>query len=102
MCRPTLWRAAFPRRCFGCGEGRMRVGIDAHMVGTRETGNETYCAGLVEGLTQLAGDNRYTVYTGAPGVLSEVDSVPGFERRVLRRDSSVWRLAVGFAHASRA
>src|ERR1700693_4548782 len=32
----------------------MRVGIDAHMVGGHETGNETYVKGLVEGFTTLA------------------------------------------------
>src|SRR6266550_2448268 len=32
---------------------RMRVGIDAHMVGGQETGNETYVKGLVEGLAEL-------------------------------------------------
>jgi glycosyltransferase involved in cell wall biosynthesis len=31
----------------------MRVGIDAHMVGGQETGNETYVKGLVEGLAAL-------------------------------------------------
>ena len=28
----------------------MRVGIDAHMVGGQETGNETYVRGLIDGL----------------------------------------------------
>jgi len=32
---------------------RMRVGIDAHMVGGQETGNETYVKGLVDGLADL-------------------------------------------------
>jgi glycosyltransferase involved in cell wall biosynthesis len=31
----------------------MRVGIDAHMVGGQETGNETYIKGLVDGLKAL-------------------------------------------------
>jgi glycosyltransferase involved in cell wall biosynthesis len=32
---------------------RLRVGIDAHMVGGQETGNETYVRGLVEGFKAL-------------------------------------------------
>jgi len=32
---------------------RLRVGIDAHMVGGQETGNETYVRGLVEGFGNL-------------------------------------------------
>lgn len=31
----------------------IRVGFDAHMVGQRETGNETYALGLLEGFNQL-------------------------------------------------
>lgn len=31
----------------------MRVGFDAHMVGERETGNETYALGLLHGLNQI-------------------------------------------------
>jgi glycosyltransferase involved in cell wall biosynthesis len=38
----------------GGPEELMRVGIDAHMVGGHETGNETYVKGLVDGFTALA------------------------------------------------
>lgn len=34
-----------------------RVGLDAHMVGSRETGNETYVVGLSEGLAAVADPN---------------------------------------------
>src|SRR5438552_11965230 len=80
----------------------MRIGIDAHMVGARETGNETYCLGLVEGLSQLNDGNDYTVYTASPEIMPELDEHPRFRRRVLNRDSSAWRLTMGFAQASRA
>jgi glycosyltransferase involved in cell wall biosynthesis len=41
----------------------MRVGIDAHMVGSRETGNETYVRGLIEGFVELgARDVDLVVY----------------------------------------
>lgn len=36
----------------------MRVGIDAHMVGGQETGNETYVRGLVDGFKALAQDQE--------------------------------------------
>jgi glycosyltransferase involved in cell wall biosynthesis len=32
----------------------MRVGLDAHMLGSRESGNETYVAGLLQGFEQAA------------------------------------------------
>lgn len=40
----------------------MRVGIDAHMVGGQETGNETYVKGLIEGFKAGADDFDLLVY----------------------------------------
>lgn len=34
----------------------MRVGIDGHMLGSRESGNATYIAGLLQGLSEWGGD----------------------------------------------
>lgn len=39
----------------------MRIGIDAHMVGHGETGNETYIVGLVAGLGQVDQSNEYRI-----------------------------------------
>ena len=33
----------------------MHIAIDAHMVGERETGNETYTVNLIRGLLRVAG-----------------------------------------------
>jgi glycosyltransferase involved in cell wall biosynthesis len=46
----------------------MRVGIDAHMVGSHETGNETYVRGLVDGfMARAAGDLELVVFNvGTP------------------------------------
>src|SRR5689334_16170540 len=71
------------------------------MVGTRETGNETYCAGLLEGLSQLDDPNHYIAYTRSQSALTDLDRVPNIQRRVLARDSSAWRLTLGFAEATR-
>lgn len=40
----------------------MRVGLDAHMVGSHETGNETYVLGLIKGLEQLKDSVDLFVY----------------------------------------
>lgn len=45
--------------------GSRIIGIDAHMVGSHETGNETYIVGLAEGLIALGG-YRYRIYTPRP------------------------------------
>lgn len=45
----------------------MRVGIDAHMVGGHETGNETYIKGLFEGFKALAnGVDLVAYHVGSP------------------------------------
>lgn len=45
----------------------MRIGIDAHMVGAQETGNETYVTGLVDGLRAHSEDLDVIVYNvGSP------------------------------------
>jgi len=41
----------------------MRIGIDAHTLGSRSSGNESYCLQLLRGLVQAAGDeDQYMVY----------------------------------------
>lgn len=47
----------------------LRIGIDAHMLGSRETGNETYIRGLLTGLTGCAGDECFFVYVEHPDAL---------------------------------
>lgn len=41
----------------------MRIGIDAHMVGQCETGNESYIVGVVTGLRRLDEHNEYCIFT---------------------------------------
>jgi glycosyltransferase involved in cell wall biosynthesis len=53
----------------------LRVGIDAHMVGGHETGNETYVRGLVEGLRGLAGGPEVLVYNVGDPWISGTDQV---------------------------
>ena len=79
----------------------MRVGIDGHMIGSRETGNETYCVGLAEGLAQMEDDNEYLVYLSSQNALPSVNGHGRMQRRQLRNGSSAWRLTMGFAQASR-
>ena len=40
----------------------MRIGIDAHMVGTKETGNETYICSLVNALAKIDKENKYVIF----------------------------------------
>ncbi len=49
--------------------GPWRIAIDAHMVGTGETGNETYVRGLLRGLRRIDDRNAYLLYTTDPALL---------------------------------
>lgn len=47
----------------------MRIAIDAHMVGTRGTGNETYVVNLSKALASIDTTNEYRLYTYNPALL---------------------------------
>ena len=40
----------------------MHIGIDAHAIGARQGGNETYIRSLIKSLAEIDGENRYTIY----------------------------------------
>jgi len=40
----------------------MRIGIDAHAIGARQGGNETYIRSLIKSLAEIDGENLYTIY----------------------------------------
>ncbi len=40
----------------------MHIGIDAHAIGARQGGNETYIRNLIRALAEIDGENRYTIY----------------------------------------
>lgn len=46
----------------GGADRPIRVAIDAHTVGSRRSGDETYTIGLVRGLARLDARNHYTLY----------------------------------------
>jgi glycosyltransferase involved in cell wall biosynthesis len=62
------WKGRWPRTARrSAGEPTVRVGIDAHMVGGQETGNETYVKGIVDGFKDLAQDVDILVFNvGTP------------------------------------
>jgi len=49
----------------------MRIGIDAHAIGARQGGNETYIANLIKSLAEIDGDNLYTIYLADAGVAAQ-------------------------------
>ena len=43
-------------------EAKLRIAIDAHTVGTKLGGNESYAVNLIEALAQIDNVNQYTIY----------------------------------------
>jgi glycosyltransferase involved in cell wall biosynthesis len=61
----------------------MRIAIDAHSVGARLGGNETYAINLIEALAQIDQSNQYTLYvTRQPAVERFTDRWPNFAVRL--------------------
>jgi glycosyltransferase involved in cell wall biosynthesis len=56
-----------------------RIAVDAHMVGERETGNETYTVNLLRGLAQQPGADRYLCLSPHPSRLRALDLPANFE-----------------------
>jgi len=82
----------------------MRVGIDAHCLGQKKTGNETYTYSLVKHLSRLERDGiDYTVY-----VAGQIDSAEtlfsngSFHSKLIRPANPLIRIPIGFAIQSRA
>lgn len=62
-----------------------RVALDAHWLGARMTGNETYTLGLLRGLAQLGSSHQYDIFVSNLGVVpSDLASVRKFRWHVLR------------------
>jgi glycosyltransferase involved in cell wall biosynthesis len=75
----------------------IRIGLDAHMVGSHETGNETYIVGLLDGLSTLSADFEVDVFHA--GELARLDSDHLRPRKLLSR--SPWlRLSVDLPYQS--
>jgi glycosyltransferase involved in cell wall biosynthesis len=71
----------------------LRIAIDAHMVGTRETGNETYILNLLKGLAMVDQTNTYDIYTIDRALLpAELGKVENFQAVEVRPASSFLRI----------
>src|SRR5262245_20304689 len=49
----------------------MRIGIDAHAIGARQGGNETYISNLIKSLAEIDGENLYTIYLADAGAAAQ-------------------------------
>ena len=60
----------------------MRIAIDAHTVGARLGGNETYATNLIEALAEIDRSNQYTLYVTKPQAIDRfANRWPNFQVR---------------------
>ncbi|MBO0721729.1 MAG: glycosyltransferase family 4 protein [Blastocatellia bacterium] len=77
----------------------MHIGIDAHAIGQRQAGNETYIGNLIRSLAEIDGANRYTLYlSNAEAAASWRDGFsrqfPNFDVRLLPPPTPLVRVPV--------
>src|SRR5439155_2321972 len=81
---------------------RLRIGIDAHPIGDRVTGNERFLAGLVEGLHEASDDHEFVLYFTNEDAAALWPRSPRTEIRTLRPASTPLFFAVSLPAAARA
>ena len=80
----------------------LHIGIDAHSIGARQGGNETYIRNLIIGLSRLDRDNLYTIYLASRQAAAEwsarfADEAPNFAVRILPPPTPIVRAPVALA-----
>jgi glycosyltransferase involved in cell wall biosynthesis len=82
----------------------MRIGIDAHCIGQRKTGNETYTYNLVKHLGLLASEDMdYLIYlTSKANGHSGAIAGPRSRTKLIRPETPYLRIPISFAMETRA
>ncbi len=80
----------------------MHIGIDAHAIGARQGGNETYIRNLINGLAEIDGENRYTLYLANAESVGKwrsgfIKQYSNFEIRLLPPPTPLVRVPVALA-----
>ena len=75
----------------------MRVGIDAHAIGSEQSGNETYYEQLLKHLAVTpTNGNRYVIYYTNPAGAGRIPTSEKFHLKRLWPATPFWRVPVGF------
>lgn len=75
----------------------MRVGIDAHALGSGSSGNETYFEHLLQQMAKApTNGNQYVVYYTHPVGARRVPSSEKLQLKRIRPATPFWRIPVGF------
>jgi glycosyltransferase involved in cell wall biosynthesis len=75
----------------------MRIGIDAHAIGSQLTGNETYVKNLVMALARIDRVNEYVLFFTRPDVAEDWEGrFPNFRVQLLRPGTPYARIPLSF------
>lgn len=73
---------------------RLRIGIDAHAVGQRQTGNERFAANMIRALREIC-DHQLVLYFTEPAAAAEFATLPDTRTRLLRPRHPLLRIPFG-------
>ncbi len=77
------------------GEPRLRIAIDAHSIGTKLGGNESYATNLIEALAHVDSTNDYTLYVTTPEANDRFNGRwPNFQVRITRPHTPLIRIPI--------
>lgn len=75
----------------------MKIGIDAHTIGYRVSGNKTYIENLIKNIADMDRENRYTLYFTNREIVGNNDySFSNFEKELIFPSSPWLRMSFGF------
>lgn len=76
----------------------MRIGIDAHAIGARQGGNETYIRNLIRALAEIDRENHYTLYFNrADAARAWQGLYPNFDVRLLAPPTPIVRVPLALS-----
>src|SRR5207245_5451364 len=88
--------AEVARASAGSGRPSLRLGIDAHVIGDRKTGNEQFMANLLPALRAIT-SHRLVLYFTHAEAARPWRSTPGTEVRMLRPKHPLVRVPISLA-----
>jgi glycosyltransferase involved in cell wall biosynthesis len=100
--RPSQLPLDMERESIEAKDSIMRVAVDAHMIGERQTGAEYYTLGLIAGLARVDSENHYTLLTTHRAALKRALNLPSnFEPFTVHPGSNLPRVAWAMPRACR-
>src|SRR5438445_5841443 len=90
------------RKLTACATQPLHIAIDAHSVGARLAGNESYAINLIESLAQIDSVNRYTLYVTKREAVDRLNNRwPNFSFRLTLPHTPLVRIPLTLSYEQR-